>query len=105
MNSAKANKYGDILATNGRKQRATNLAINTGVCATERAVTSPAASPNIFYNTSEDDFHNLKASINADVCGSGHEMPQAEHVMRKFWNSGALAYLDLGLGLNSACKP
>lgn len=53
----------------------------------------------------EDDFHNLKATINTDVCGAGHEMPQAEHVMRKFWNSGARAYLDMGLGLNSACKP
>ncbi|QSQ19005.1 hypothetical protein JY651_27045 [Pyxidicoccus parkwayensis] len=53
----------------------------------------------------EDDFHNFKTSINADVCGAGHEMPQAEHVMRKFWNSGARAYLDLGLGLNSPCKP
>ena len=53
----------------------------------------------------EDDFFNLKASINADVCGAGHEMPQAEHVMRKFWKSGARAYLVTGLGLNTACKP
>ncbi|MBZ4395049.1 hypothetical protein OWM54_33225 [Myxococcus sp. MISCRS1] len=45
--------------------------------------------------------------IKTEVCGSGttRTMPQAEHVMRKFWKSGARAYLDLGLDLQSHCRP
>lgn len=47
----------------------------------------------------------------AHVCGSSHIMPQAEHVMKRFWQSGARAYLVTGYGPASypdplqACQP
>ncbi|AKF86688.1 hypothetical protein MFUL124B02_31310 [Myxococcus fulvus 124B02] len=52
------------------------------------------------------DFNTYKPSIQTQVCGSGSDrtMPQAEHVVRKFWKSGARAYLDMGLDLQSHCK-
>jgi hypothetical protein len=55
----------------------------------------------------EADFDLYMPAIKTEVCSSGtaRTMPQAEHVMRKFWNSGARAYLDMGLDLRSACKP
>lgn len=58
-----------------------------------------------------DDFDAFLPSIRNDVCGSTHIMPQAEHVMKKFWQSGARAYLVTGYGPASypdplqACKP
>jgi hypothetical protein len=51
------------------------------------------------------DFDDFKGAINTDVCGADHAMPQAEHVMKKFWKSGARGYLVTGLNLRTACKP
>jgi hypothetical protein len=39
------------------------------------------------------DFAALEDTILADVCGGQHSMPHAERVMKKFWQSGARAYL------------
>jgi|GEM_PF-1539198 len=51
------------------------------------------------------DFNLYSGAIKVDVCGAGHSMPNAEHVMKKFWKSGARAYLDLGLDMQSPCGP
>ena len=40
-----------------------------------------------------DDFSNLIGTIASDVCGSTHIMPHAEHVAKRFWQSGARGYL------------
>lgn len=53
----------------------------------------------------EADFNLYSGAIKVDVCGPDHSMPNAEHVMRKFWNSGARAYLDMGLDMQSPCGP
>ncbi|MCY1034263.1 hypothetical protein OV207_22600 [Corallococcus sp. BB11-1] len=63
-----------------------------------------ASSPSLDF-LEADDFTVHKATINAEVCGTTKVMPQAEHVMKKFWDSGARAYLVTGLGLRTACKP
>ncbi|RKH44935.1 hypothetical protein [Corallococcus llansteffanensis] len=51
------------------------------------------------------DFDFFKSAIKADVCDPSHQMPQAEHVMKKMWKSGARGYLVTGLNLQTACKP
>ena len=57
------------------------------------------------------DFATLMPSIRVDVCGAGHSMPHAERVMKKFWSSGARAYLITAYPPAvfpdplSACKP
>ena len=48
--------------------------------------------PNLDFN-SPDDFTAWLPQIRSDVCGSSHIMPHAEHVMKRFWESGARAYL------------
>lgn len=59
---------------------------------------------------SPDDFTQFISTIRNDVCGQ-HIMPHAERVMKKFWQSGARAYLVSGYGPASypdslqACKP
>lgn len=51
------------------------------------------------------DFDFFKSSIKIDVCDPSHSMPQAEHVMKKMWKSGARGYLVTGLNLTTSCKP
>ena len=48
--------------------------------------------------------------IRADVCGTGHPMPQAERVSKNLWSSGARAYLISGWAASpadhlEACAP
>jgi hypothetical protein len=69
-----------------------------------------ATSPGLDFN-SADDFSPLIDTIRNDVCGTQHIMPHAERVMKKFWESGARAYLVTGYGPATypdplqACKP
>jgi hypothetical protein len=57
------------------------------------------------------DFFNALPSIRPFVCGAAHTMPHAERVMKKFWESGARAYLVTGFppaaypDALQACKP
>ena len=53
------------------------------------------------------DFANLKPSIMSRACqiNSGGFMPHAEHPYRKFWASGARAYLNAWTGDTTGCKP
>jgi hypothetical protein len=58
------------------------------------------------------DFENLKLGIMDRACGSNavggnYFMPHAEHPMRKFWASGARAYLNAwgGDAAHNGCKP
>jgi mono/diheme cytochrome c family protein len=47
-------------------------------------------------------------TIKAEVCGPAKAMPHAERVMKKFWESGARAYLVTGFPQDSShndCKP
>jgi hypothetical protein len=75
-----------------------------------RACHSSSVNTGLDFN-SPDDFSPLISAIRNDVCGSTHIMPHAEHVMKKFWQSGARAYLVTGYGPASypdplqACKP
>ncbi|HEX3758224.1 MAG TPA: hypothetical protein VHW23_05940 [Kofleriaceae bacterium] len=60
---------------------------------------------------SPDDFSTFISAIRNDVCGSTHIMPHAEHVMKRFWQSGARAYLTAAYGPATypdplqVCKP
>lgn len=51
------------------------------------------------------DFNALKSVIASHACATGDArfMPHAEHVMRRFWESGARAYLSAWTGRD--CKP
>ena len=75
-----------------------------------RACHASSTNPGLDFN-SPDDFSPLINTIRNDVCGSAHIMPHAEHVMKRFWQSGARAYLVTGYGPASypdalqACKP
>jgi len=75
-----------------------------------RTCHASATSASLDFN-SPDDFDAFLGTIRNDVCGSSHIMPHAEHVMKKFWQSGARAYLVTGYGPASypdalqACKP
>jgi hypothetical protein len=57
------------------------------------------------------DFKSLLAAIRTDVCSSSHIMPHSERTMRKFWESGARAFLVTGFppatfpDALQACKP
>lgn len=57
------------------------------------------------------DFEALLPVIRTNVCGKPHTMPHAERVMKKFWESGARAYLVTGWPSTSypdplaACRP
>jgi len=69
-----------------------------------------AVNPTYDFN-SADDFSALISTIRPEVCGSNRVMPHAERVMKKFWESGARAYLVTGYGPAAypdplqACKP
>lgn len=69
-----------------------------------------ATSATLDFNT-PDDFDAFIGTIRNDVCGTAHVMPHAERVMKKFWESGARAYLVTGYGPATypdplqACKP
>lgn len=75
-----------------------------------RSCHSSSTSSSLDFN-SADDFSAWIGQIRNDVCGSNHIMPHAEHVMKRFWQSGARAYLVTGYGPASypdplqACKP
>jgi hypothetical protein len=54
------------------------------------------------------DFDNLLPAIRTRACQSADSfmfMPHAEHPMRKFWASGARAYLNAWTGDTTGCKP
>jgi len=54
------------------------------------------------------DFETLKPTIGSVTCRTPSGalfMPQAEHPMRKFWASGARAYLNAWTGDTTGCKP
>ena len=69
-----------------------------------------ATSTLLDFNT-YDDFDTFRDTIRNDVCGNQHVMPHAERVMKKFWESGARAYLVTGFPPTTypdplqACKP
>lgn len=86
-------------------------AIYTGVVRVGcRTCHMSSANPNLDFADANDFSVNI-AAIRNDVCGSPHIMPHAEHVMKKFWTSGARAYLVTGYGPTTypdalqACKP
>lgn len=69
-----------------------------------------AVNPAIDFN-SPDDVTALIGTLRDEVCGTTHIMPHSERAMKKFWESGARAYLVTGFGPSSfpdplqACKP
>lgn len=69
-----------------------------------------AVNPALDFN-SPDDFTALIGTLRNEVCGTTHLMPHSERAMKKFWESGARAYLVTGFAAPSfpdplqACKP
>jgi len=69
-----------------------------------------AVNPALDFN-SPDDLTALIGTLRNEVCGTTHLMPHSERAMKKFWESGARAYLVTGFAAPSfpdplqACKP